>query len=85
VWVPYRAAPLIDAFIWITTLGTEPAVTTAAVIGSCFLWATPRGRKLRSEVKPVGRLMQRARRAKGVADPTGVIETVTFRTDARRH
>lgn len=39
---PYRAKPLLDAFLWITGLGSSPAVVAAAVIATGFLWADRR-------------------------------------------
>jgi len=38
----WRVEPLITAFIWITTLGSSPAVVSAVIIATGFLWADRR-------------------------------------------
>ncbi len=39
---PYRAEPLLTAFLWVTALGASPAVTAAAVTASALLWSERR-------------------------------------------
>lgn len=41
-FAPYRVHPLLDIFLWVTTLGSGPAVTAVAVTSTGFLWADRR-------------------------------------------
>jgi membrane-associated phospholipid phosphatase len=41
---PYRARPLLHAFVWVTGLGGGAAVVAAAMIASAFLWLERRRR-----------------------------------------
>jgi undecaprenyl-diphosphatase len=39
---PWRQKPLIDAFLWLTQLGSGPALGAAAMTATAFLWASRR-------------------------------------------
>ena len=39
---PWRAQPLVGAFLWITALGAGPALTAVAFVATAFLWADRR-------------------------------------------
>lgn len=39
---PYRAKPLLVAFVWVTALGAGPAITAVTVTATGFLWAARR-------------------------------------------
>jgi undecaprenyl-diphosphatase len=39
---PWRVEPLISAFLWITALGSSPAVVAAVIIATGFLWSQRR-------------------------------------------
>ncbi len=45
-FTPYRTPSLIRAFIWITALGTGPAVTGMVAVASALLWSQGRTRLL---------------------------------------
>ena len=36
---PYRIAPLVEAFLWLTAFGSSPAIVAVAVVVSGFLWS----------------------------------------------
>lgn len=36
---PWRERPLVQVFIWITSLGAGPALTIVGITATCFLWA----------------------------------------------
>lgn len=40
----YRDPRLVQFFLWLTALGSSPAVVASAVIGALFLWVHDRGR-----------------------------------------
>ncbi len=41
-FAPWRVEPLISVFLWITTLGSSPAIVSATIIATGFLWSQRR-------------------------------------------
>ena len=39
---PWRVEPLISVFLWVTALGSSPAIVSATIIATGFLWAQRR-------------------------------------------
>ena len=39
---PWRVEPLISVFLWVTALGSSPAIVSAAIIATGFLWSQRR-------------------------------------------
>lgn len=47
LFLPWRANPLLlDAFLWITALGSGPALTAVAATATAFLWTSGRHRAI---------------------------------------
>lgn len=38
-FTPYRAGPLLRIFLWLTALGSSPAIVAVGVVATGFLWA----------------------------------------------
>jgi len=36
---PYRVSPLVETFLWLTALGSSPAIVAVGVVATAFLWA----------------------------------------------
>jgi undecaprenyl-diphosphatase len=39
---PYRTGPLLEVFLWLTALGSSPAIVAVGVVATGFLWADRR-------------------------------------------
>ena len=46
LFAPYRPAWLLDAFVWLTAMGTGASLTGTALAATALLWASGRGRSV---------------------------------------